>query len=184
MNTDTRTVVFGQVHTPMGSFGAVITPDGLGRLTFPSEPFSQCEAWLRRWEPGARVSTEEALLADLSEQLTAYLEGSLMEFQVRLDMRGTPFQIQVWKSLLGIPYGETRSYGQIATGIGRQAAVRAVGLANGSNPIPVLVPCHRVVGSNGTLTGYGGGLPLKERLLRLEGASLRGLPAHGQGRLL
>ncbi len=184
MSAYTSTAILGQIATPIGNFGAAMTPAGLGRLTFPSEPFSLCEAWLRRWAVEARVSADHQPLADLSEQLTAYLEGDLREFQVSLDMRGTPFQVQVWKSLLGIPYGETRSYARIATEIDRPGAVRAVGLANGSNPIPVLVPCHRVVGSNGTLTGYGGGLALKEQLLRLEGVSLRRLPTHGQGRLL
>jgi methylated-DNA-[protein]-cysteine S-methyltransferase len=86
-----------------------------------------------------------------------------------LDLEGTDFQLRVWHELLTIPYGETRSYAQIAEAIGRPKAVRAVGAANGSNPVAILVPCHRVIGSNGKLTGYGGGLPLKKRLLELEG---------------
>jgi methylated-DNA-[protein]-cysteine S-methyltransferase len=90
-------------------------------------------------------------------------------------MQGTPFQKRVWKELEKIPYGETRSYMQIAVAVGAPKAVRAVGAANGSNPIPIIVPCHRVIGTSGKLTGYGGGLPLKKRLLELEGAATMGL---------
>jgi len=92
-----------------------------------------------------------------------------------LDMEGTEFQLSVWNYLTKIPYGETRSYGQVAEAIGRSKAVRAVGAANGSNPVAIIVPCHRVIGSSGKLTGYGGGLPLKKRLLELEGAWTMGL---------
>lgn len=109
---------------------------------------------------------------DLSAQLTAYFEGSLHRFSVPLDLRGTPFQLEVWQALQAIPYGEVRSYGDIARAIGRPRAVRAVGMANHDNPVPIIVPCHRVIGSNRTLTGYGGGLELKERLLQLEGVLL------------
>lgn len=184
MSIYTDTAILEQIPTPIGRFGVAITSEGLGRLTFPSEPFSRCEAWLHRWAPGVELSRNSRVSASVSEQLTAYLEGDLREFTVPVALRGTSFQLDVWKSLLGIAYGETRSYAQIATEIGRPGAVRAVGLANGSNPIPVFVPCHRVVGSNGTLTGYGGGLDLKEQLLRLEGAVLPSVFGHAQGRLL
>ena len=164
--------VLGEIATPLGAFGAALTPAGLGRLTFPSEPFSLCEAWARRWAARAGAPRERAAFSALSAQLTAYLEGALREFAVPLDLRGTPFQVGVWRELLRIGYGETRSYARVAAAIGRPNAVRAVGLANGANPIPILVPCHRVVGSSGKLTGYGGGLALKERLLILEGIAL------------
>ncbi len=98
-----------------------------------------------------------------------YLEGKRIEFDLPLDLRGTPFQIAVWSALLEIPYGETRSYQQIANVIGRPRAVRAVGAANGANPVAIVVPCHRVIASDGTLHGYGGGLDLKARLLAMEG---------------
>jgi methylated-DNA-[protein]-cysteine S-methyltransferase len=101
-------------------------------------------------------------------QLQQYFSGRLREFHLPLDLRGTKFQMAVWRELEKIPYGETRSYAQIAAAIGKPKAVRAVGAANGANPIPIVVPCHRVIGSTGKLTGYGGGLPLKERLLELE----------------
>jgi O-6-methylguanine DNA methyltransferase len=131
------------------------------------------------------VSTDRRALAALSEELTAYLEGELRAFTTPLDMRGAPFQLAVWRALLGIGYGETRSYGQVAEAIGRPGAARAVGLANGSNPVPIVVPCHRVIGGDGRLTGYGGGLELKERLLRLEGVPVRTSPTQeAQPRLL
>ena len=103
-------------------------------------------------------------------QLRAYFAGQLRRFELPLDLRGTDFQLRVWRELERIPYGETRSYLQIAEAIGAPRAVRAVGAANGANPIPIVVPCHRVIGASGKLVGYGGGLPLKKRLLQLEGA--------------
>jgi methylated-DNA-[protein]-cysteine S-methyltransferase len=103
-------------------------------------------------------------------QLRAYFAGKLRRFELPLDLHGTEFQLRVWRELEAIPFGETRSYSQIATAIGAPRAVRAVGAANGANPIPIVVPCHRVIGAAGTLVGYGGGLPLKKRLLELEGA--------------
>jgi methylated-DNA-[protein]-cysteine S-methyltransferase len=102
------------------------------------------------------------------EQLNAYFAGELTEFDVELDLQGTEFQRRVWAALRTIPYGETQSYGDIAVQIGAPGASRAVGLANGRNPISVIVPCHRVVGSTGSLTGYGGGLDRKRTLLTLE----------------
>jgi O-6-methylguanine DNA methyltransferase len=110
-----------------------------------------------------------------ADELRTYFAGVLRVFCVPLDMQGTDFQLSVWNQLGKIPYGETRSYAQIAEAVGRPKAVRAVGAANGSNPVAIIVPCHRVIGSGGKLTGYGGGLPLKKRLLELEGAWTMGL---------
>jgi methylated-DNA-[protein]-cysteine S-methyltransferase len=106
--------------------------------------------------------------SDAVEQLDAYFEGERREFDLELDLVGTNFQRRVWEALLTIPYGETRSYGEIAEQIGSPSAFRAVGLANGHNPIGIIVPCHRVIGANGSLTGYGGGLERKRILLQLE----------------
>ncbi len=116
--------------------------------------------------PGWRQAREpfEAAI----EQLDQYFAGERTEFDLELDLRGTSFQTDVWNALLTIPYGETRSYGEIARQIGRPDRARAVGAANGSNPISIIVPCHRVIGSDGSLTGYGGGLPRKRFLLDLE----------------
>jgi methylated-DNA-[protein]-cysteine S-methyltransferase len=118
---------------------------------------------------GERNDAHEWMI-QAAKELRSYFAGILRVFRVPLDMRGTDFQLSVWNYLLRIPYGETRSYAQVAEAVGRPAAVRAVGAANGSNPVAIIVPCHRVIGSNGKLTGYGGGLPMKKRLLELEGA--------------
>ena len=114
-----------------------------------------------------------ALLERASRQLEEYFAGKRKQFDLPLSLRGTEFQRQVWAALRDIPYGETRSYGQIAQAVGRPKAVRAVGMANHRNPISIIVPCHRVVGADGSLTGYGGGLENKKFLLALErGGSL------------
>ena len=113
-------------------------------------------------------SLDQGAFSDAVNQLDAYFAGELTDFDVELDLRGTEFQQRVWKALLTIPYGETRSYGEIAEQIGAPGAARAVGLANGRNPIAVIVPCHRVIGASGQLTGYGGGLDRKQTLLELE----------------
>ena len=132
-------------------------------------------AGVRRIEfhPGAPPSGDPdpgyPLLAEVANQLRAYFAGSLKRFDLPLDLRGTDFQRRVWRYLETIPYGETRSYRQVADSIGASNAVRAVGAANGANPIPIVVPCHRVIGSGGSLVGYGGGLELKKQLLALEG---------------
>ncbi|MET7699001.1 MULTISPECIES: methylated-DNA--[protein]-cysteine S-methyltransferase [unclassified Streptomyces] len=111
---------------------------------------------------------DETPFGEVAEQLQAYFAGELKEFTLRLDFAGTPFQRTVWEQLSRIPYGETRSYGELAEALGNPKASRAVGLANGKNPIGIIVPCHRVVGADGSLTGYGGGLDRKRRLLDLE----------------
>ena len=106
--------------------------------------------------------------AAVVHQLDEYFAGKLFEFDIELDLHGTDFQQRVWKTLLTIPYGQTRTYGEIAEQIGTPSAARAVGLANGRNPISIIVPCHRVIGANGQLVGYGGGLQRKHALLELE----------------
>lgn len=108
------------------------------------------------------------ILAETERQLGEYFAGRRRNFSVALDMRGTTFQKNVWEALLGIPFGETRSYGQLARQLGNPNAMRAVGAANGKNPISIIVPCHRVIGSSGKLTGFAGGLETKARLLELE----------------
>jgi methylated-DNA-[protein]-cysteine S-methyltransferase len=118
------------------------------------------------YEPSrADWSLEPGAFAEAVDQLGAYFAGDLTDFDLELDLRGTDFQQRVWKALLTIPYGETRSYGEIAEQIGAPGSARAVGLANGHNPIAIVVPCHRVIGAGGGLTGYGGGLERKQSLL-------------------
>ncbi|MER5912936.1 methylated-DNA--[protein]-cysteine S-methyltransferase [Streptomyces sp. NPDC001982] len=114
---------------------------------------------------GAR---DDSLFGAAEDQLTAYFAGELKEFTLELRLHGTPFQRTVWEQLTRIPYGETRTYGELADALGNPNASRAVGLANGRNPVGIIVPCHRVVGSDGSLTGYGGGLDRKRRLLDFE----------------
>ena len=124
----------------------------------------------RRKHPDAREDRKR--LMPCRQQLEEYFARKRKQFTLPLDLRGTDFQKRCWAQLLKIPYGQTRSYRQIAEAVGNRNAVRAVGLANGQNPIAIIVPCHRVIASDGTLCGYGGGLELKEELLRLEGARL------------
>jgi methylated-DNA-[protein]-cysteine S-methyltransferase len=137
----------------------VASTSGIRAVEFDPQPVSE----------GQR-NDRNPLLLEAARQLRAYFAGQLREFQLPLDMQGTDFQKRVWHQVAAIPYGETRSYLQIATAVGSPRAVRAVGAANGTNPVPIVVPCHRVIGANGKLVGYGGGLALKKRLLELEGA--------------
>jgi methylated-DNA-[protein]-cysteine S-methyltransferase len=111
---------------------------------------------------------EQSAFGEVIRQLRAYFGGELKEFDLPLALEGTEFQPRVWESLRTIPYGETISYGQLAVRIGNPKAARAVGLANASNPIPIIIPCHRVIGNDGSLTGFGGGLSTKKKLLALE----------------
>jgi O-6-methylguanine DNA methyltransferase len=163
------TIIVGTIATPAGALGAVISPYGLGRLAFPAEGSAACELWARRWAPAARVERGGAQLDDLAQQLAAYFEGRLRAFDMPLDLRGTPFQIAAWRGLLEIGYGEVRTYSAHAAAIGQPRAIRAVGAANGANPISIIVPCHRLIGKSGALVKYGGGLDIKRRLLELEG---------------
>lgn len=120
-------------------------------------------------EPGHAAGTEiPPLLRRAAEELGEYLAGRRRDFTLPLDPRGSDFQRQVWQALRSIPYGQTRTYGQIAEQIGRRRAARAVGMANNRNPIAILIPCHRVIGSDGSMTGYAAGIAVKERLLALE----------------
>jgi methylated-DNA-[protein]-cysteine S-methyltransferase len=122
---------------------------------------------------GAR---DDSLLPEVAVQLAEYFAGGRTSFDLPLRMTGTPFQQEVWAALQGIPYGETTTYGELADALGKPQAARAVGLANGKNPISIIVPCHRVIGSTGSLTGYGGGLQRKQQLLaheRSDGRPLR-----------
>lgn len=111
---------------------------------------------------------DDTVFVEAKRQLTAYFNGELTEFTLKLSLQGTDFQKSVWNALRAIPYGQTCSYGDIARRINRPNAYRAVGAANGQNPLPIIIPCHRVIGSTGKLTGFGGGLPTKEKLLGLE----------------
>jgi methylated-DNA-[protein]-cysteine S-methyltransferase len=170
---------YTHVDTPIGRL--LLGGDGtaLRMVSFPSGQGA------RSPEPGWRHRPE--LFAEALQQLQAYFAGSLREFSLPLAPAGTPFQLRVWTALRQVPYGTTVSYAEIARRIGAWTAVRAVGLANGGNPLPIVIPCHRVIGSNGRLTGYGGGLDVKRFLIDLErtqaGGSAGTFDASGQGRL-
>jgi methylated-DNA-[protein]-cysteine S-methyltransferase len=150
------------IDSPVGKLKLVASADGLAAILWGRDdptrvPLGPCVE-----------SSEHPLLVETEQQLREYFEGKRRTFSLALHFRGTVFQKRVWQALLTIPYGETRSYGQIAAQIGRASAARAVGAANGKNPISIIAPCHRVIGSDGKLTGFAGGLDIKERLLALE----------------
>lgn len=146
----------------------------IGPLTLASngEAITQLEFDEARYALAQHPRGADKLLSQAMRELDAYFAGKLKVFSVPLAPHGTPFQRRVWEALLAIPYGATRSYGQQAASMGSPKAVRAVGLANGRNPIAVLIPCHRVIGANGSLTGYGGGMARKRFLLDLEREAL------------
>jgi methylated-DNA-[protein]-cysteine S-methyltransferase len=157
-------VYYTMFESPVGPLLLAGDSSALRRVSFESSkrsPILQAD-----WKQNRSAFTE------VIRQLQDYFRGELKEFNVPLAMEGTEFQLRVWNELRAIPYGETISYAQLAERIGNPQAVRAVGLANGSNPIPIIVPCHRVIGSDGSLTGFGGGLSTKKKLLDLESKQL------------
>ncbi|AIS01377.1 methylated-DNA--[protein]-cysteine S-methyltransferase [Streptomyces glaucescens] len=143
-----------------------------GPLTLVADDGVLCGVYMedQRHRPPEETfgSRDQRPFAEAEEQLEAYFAGRLTEFTLPLRLHGTPFQRRVWEHLRTIPYGETRTYGRLAAALGNPRASRAVGLANGRNPIGIIIPCHRVVGTDGSLTGYGGGLARKQRLLDFE----------------
>jgi methylated-DNA-[protein]-cysteine S-methyltransferase len=150
-------------------YRTIDSPVGLLTLAGHGSALTNLRMVDQTYEPiRADWSVDPRAFSDAVDQLGAYFAGELTDFDIELDLRGTNFQQRVWKALLTIPYGETRSYGEIAEQIGVPGAARAVGLANGHNPIAIVVPCHRVIGAGGSLTGYGGGLDRKRTLLELE----------------
>ncbi|MBC8327834.1 MAG: methylated-DNA--[protein]-cysteine S-methyltransferase [Planctomycetes bacterium] len=166
----TTTLTVTRLPTPLGPMVAVATEAALCLLEFGERRALETELGkLLRARNGLFVPGSNAVLDRVAAELDRYFAGALRDFDLPLAPQGTPFQRAVWAALREIPYGATRSYADVARAVGRPQAVRAVGAANGANPIPILIPCHRVVGSDGSLTGYGGGLWRKRRLLELEG---------------
>lgn len=158
------------LESAIGAFRIASTERGLAYVELPHASGRGLDGWLRRHARQAHCREGFAPNRAAAHQLLEYLEGKRTDFGLELDLRGTDFQRGVWRSLLEIPYGQTRSYGEVARAIQRPNAVRAVGAANGSNPLAIVVPCHRVIASDGSLGGYGGGLDLKGRLLAMEQA--------------
>ncbi len=160
----TNAMTYTSMESPIGPLLLAGDERGLSLVYFVNgrRPKSPPRTWVEDKKP----------FKEVVRQLQAYFEGKLKDFDLPLVLEGTEFQLLVWRNLRKIPFGQTVSYGQLARRIGSPDAARAVGLANGSNPIPIIIPCHRVIGSNGDLTGFGGGLPIKKKLLSLESRQL------------
>lgn len=163
------------IESPVGPLSLVVCNGKLCRILFGAagEIRKELTEWAHRFGFPAALYADGEPCAEAASQLQSYFAGKRKNFTIPLLLAGTSFQLSVWACLRDIPYGQTRTYKSVAEAIGRPKAVRAVGMANNRNPIPIVIPCHRVIGSNGSLVGYGGGLDKKERLLRLEnGASV------------
>jgi len=163
-------VHIAEFETPVGTLRVASTAQGLAYLGLPRQGGRSFEGWRARHAPETRCEDAWAPNRAAIAQIREFLEGKRHAFDLPLDLRGTPFQRAVYAAVARIPYGETRSYAAVARAIGQPTALRAVGAANGANPLPLVVPCHRVIQADGRLGGYGGGLPLKKRLLALEQA--------------
>jgi methylated-DNA-[protein]-cysteine S-methyltransferase len=146
------------------------TLNGLCFVGSQDQPFEELSEWAGKHFPGSQLVHDHNRLKIYEEELIEYLQGGRKSFTGPFEYYGTPFQVAVWRALCEIPYGETKSYSDIASQIQKPAAVRAVGAAIGANPILITVPCHRVIGKSGKLTGYRGGMEMKTRLLQLERA--------------
>ncbi|TXI49525.1 MAG: methylated-DNA--[protein]-cysteine S-methyltransferase [Lysobacter sp.] len=157
---------FERFDTPIGILTIAADAKGLRHIEFPSNRHPVDRAY---WQSGAQGKCAEILIATRM-QLNEYFAGARKTFDLPLAPEGTLFQCEVWRTLATIPFGETWSYRDLARAIGKPDAMRAVGAANGRNPLPIVLPCHRVIGADGRLVGFGGGLPIKTALLRLEGA--------------
>ena len=155
--------VYKKIGSPIGKLKLVASDKGLAAILWEKEDPRRVQLSPQREEP------DNGFLLEAERQLGQYFKGELKQFDVPLDFVGTDFQKSVWTELLAIPFGETRTYGQIANRIGKPKSARAVGAANGRNPIAIIAPCHRVIGSTGKLTGFAGGLEAKDHLLALEG---------------
>ena len=155
-------VTIAQIKTPIGIMTAGSTSKGICMLEFGEKTVFKTK------EDYSSVTGTNQFIKKLEQQLSSYFNRGLTVFDIELDLIGTNFQVEVWKELLNIPYGSTRTYKEQAIAVGNLKAIRAVATANGSNRIPIVIPCHRVIGSDGSLTGFGGGLWRKKFLLKLE----------------
>ena len=165
-------VTYAWVHTEIGRVLVAATSRGVCFASIhPDGAIERLQSWAARHEPRAEIVEDRRAMRSVLDQVAAYARGDRRVFDVDLDLRGTPFQKRVWEADRRIPYGQTRTYAQVARSIGKPAAVRAVGGANGKNPVPLFVPCHRIVARHG-LGGFTGGLHHKRRLLAVEGAAL------------
>ena len=161
----------GLVETPLGQIRAAVTESGVVRIALPRSSGAGFAGWLRSVYADAERVPWLPLLDKLAQELAEYFAGKRREFSLAVEPRGTEFQRAVWREIAAIPYGETRTYAEVARAAGRASAVRAAGTATGANPIPILIPCHRVIAAHGKLGGFSGGLDAKRRLLALEKAA-------------
>ncbi|MEM7409536.1 MAG: methylated-DNA--[protein]-cysteine S-methyltransferase [Myxococcota bacterium] len=168
-----ETVHTTRVDSPIGTLRVASTAAGLCFVELPHHSGRGLGGWLAQRAPGARLEEGFAPNRMAVKQLIEYLEGKRKRFEVPLDLRGTAFQLEVWSALREIPFGDKITYADLAQRVGRPKAVRAVGAANGANPVSLIVPCHRVVNTGGKLGGYAGGLDVKAKLLALEHAQPR-----------
>jgi methylated-DNA-[protein]-cysteine S-methyltransferase len=157
-----------EIESPLGTLRVAATDDGVVRIAFPGGSGGGFSAWLKQAFPAANRVDGLPMLEQARAEIKGYFDGSRTRFDVPVDLRGTDFQCSVWRLLLAIPYGETRSYAEVAESVARPRAFRAVGLASGANPVPLIVPCHRVIAADGKLGGFGGGLDAKRKLLAFE----------------
>jgi methylated-DNA-[protein]-cysteine S-methyltransferase len=158
------TTYFTLMDSPVGTLRLEASDTGVAGIKFERPGRRRAGTWIE--------NSRHPVLVETARQLREYFAGRRQSFELTLDVSGTPFQRAVWNALLTIPFGETRTYGELARQVGRPSAARAVGAANGQNPVAIVAPCHRVIGASGALTGFAGGLEAKARLLRLEGALL------------
>jgi methylated-DNA-[protein]-cysteine S-methyltransferase len=162
---------YDEVESPIGPLVLGSAGNGLCQIEFGpfTETVAKLQKWSQRWYGTDVWVKDESAFVEISGQFKQYFEGKRTVFDIKMDLKGTPFQVKVWQALNQIPYGTVCSYKDIGQAIESAKAVRAVGGANNRNPIPIIIPCHRVIGANGTLVGYGGGLHIKTYLLQLEG---------------
>ncbi|SES42559.1 methylated-DNA--[protein]-cysteine S-methyltransferase [Salipaludibacillus aurantiacus] len=165
-------IYYSEMDSPIGTLTLAKSEKGICFIEFGSvsSACASIKAKLRKMHINGELAEDPAALVEEKHQLAEYFSGERKTFDLPLDLIGSTFQKLVWEKVKDIPYGSTKSYKQIASEIGAPKAVRAIGGANNKNPVPIIIPCHRVIGSNGAMVGYGGGLDKKEILLRLEGA--------------
>lgn len=168
-------IFYGETDSPIGPLTIVVTPKGVCKLEFGGvdQTLAKMRVWANKKFFKNEMMQNDEEISYVTSQLSEYFSGERLTFDLPLVLQGTPFQKKVWEALQQIPYGETRTYKDIAQSIGAPKAIRAVGNANNKNPLPVIIPCHRVIGSNGSLVGYGGGLDKKHDLLEIECAKIK-----------
>lgn len=166
-----QVIYYTQIVDVNWTFSIAATTSGLLFISSPNQSLEACTQWINHHYPGCSLVQDDEKLHSYTTEIKEYLQGKRTKFTFPIDLQGTSFQLAVWQALCEIPYGQTRSYSDIAQRLNKPAAVRAVGAAIGANPVLLIVPCHRVLGKDGSLTGYRGGLDMKMKLLQLEKAS-------------